>query len=231
MAAATDDGETHTCWHGSAMSIRVLLADDHPLFLDGLDQLLRLAGGFEIVEQCVTGDAALEAIRVQRPDIAVLDIRMPGLSGIAVLREVRRCQIPARVVILTASLAESDLLEAVRLGVNGVVLKEMAPRLLLQCLHKVQAGGRWVENRAVHDALESALRREAGLREAASDLTSREMETVRMVAEGLRNKEIARRLDISEGTVKSHLRNIYRKLELDTRVAVRRYAEEKGLLG
>ncbi|HRQ66859.1 MAG TPA: response regulator transcription factor [Xanthomonadaceae bacterium] len=212
------------------MNIRVLLADDHPLFLDGLDQLLRLAGDFDVVERSGNGEAALLSIQSLKPDVAVLDIRMPGLNGIAVLREIRRLNLPTRVVLLTASLAESDLLEAVRLGVDGVVLKEMAPRLLLQCLHKVHMGGRWVENRAVHDALEAALRREVGLRDVSAELTSREIEMVRMVAEGLRNKEIGRRLDITEGTVKTHLRNIYRKLGLDSRVAVRRYAEEKGLV-
>jgi DNA-binding NarL/FixJ family response regulator len=212
------------------MSIRVLLADDHPLFLDGLDQLLRLAGDFDVVERASDGEAALLSIQSLKPDVAVLDIRMPGLNGIAVLREIRRRNLPTKVVLLTASLAESDLLEAVRLGVDGVVLKEMAPRLLLQCLHKVHMGGRWVENRAVHDALEAALRREVGLRDVSAELTSREIEMVRMVAEGLRNKEIGRRLDITEGTVKTHLRNIYRKLGLDSRVAVRRYAEGKGLV-
>jgi DNA-binding NarL/FixJ family response regulator len=212
------------------MSIRILLADDHPLLLDGLDQLLRSGYGFEVVARCSTGDEAIAEAVLNRPDIAVLDIRMPGLDGIAVLREIRRLGLPTRVVILTASLAERDLLEAVRLGVDGVVLKEMAPRLLLQCLHKVHAGGRWIENRAVHRALEGALRREAGLREAAEQLTPREIDMVRMVAEGLRNKEIARRMDITEGTVKTHLRNIYRKLGIETRVGVLRYAEEKGLL-
>jgi DNA-binding NarL/FixJ family response regulator len=212
------------------MPIRVVLADDHPLILDGLVQLLRLAGDFEVLERCVSGEETLLALERQLPDLLVLDLRMPGLDGLAVLREMRRRQFATRVVILTAALSESDLLEAVRLGVRGVILKEMAPRLLLQCLRKVHAGGHWVENRAVRDALETVLRREAGAREAAALLTQREIELVRMVAQGLRNREIAGRLHITEGTVKTHLRNVYRKLELENRVGVRAYAEEKGLI-
>jgi DNA-binding NarL/FixJ family response regulator len=210
--------------------IRAVLADDHPLFLDGLDQLLTLAGDFTVLARCSSGADAVTAVEAHAPDLLVLDLRMPDMDGLAVIRELRRRGLAVRVVILTAILAEHDLLEAIRLGVSGAVLKEMAPRLLLQCLRKVHAGGHWVENRAVHAALEGALRREAGAREASSVLTAREIDLVRMVADGLRNKEIASRLSITEGTVKTHLHNIYRKLQVETRVAVRQYAEQKGLI-
>jgi DNA-binding NarL/FixJ family response regulator len=210
--------------------IRVVLADDHPLFLAGLQQLLQLAGDFDVVACCSGGVEALAAVESLRPDVLVIDLRMPDKDGMEVVRELRRSGNEVRIVILTAILDERELLEAVRLDVSGAVLKEMAPRLLLQCLRKVHAGGHWVENRAVHAALEGALRREAGAREAASQLTPREIDLVRMVASGLRNKEIATRLFITEGTVKTHLHNIYRKLQLETRVAVRQYAEQKGLI-
>ena len=212
------------------MAIRLVLADDHPLILDGLEQLVRLAGGFEVLERCVSGEEALVAVERHRPDLLVLDIRMGGLDGLGVLREMRRRRLSTRVVILTAAISEDELLEAVRLGVWGVVLKEMAPRLLIQCLRKVHAGEQWVEKRSVQAALEKVLRREAGAREAASQLTPREIELVRMVADGLRNREIAEQLGITEGTVKAHLHNVYKKLHVETRVAVRRYAEAKGLI-
>ena len=212
------------------MAIRLVLVDDHPLILDGLEQLVRLAGDFEVLERCVSGEEALRAVEVHRPDVLVLDIRLPDLDGLAVLRELRRRRWHTRVVILTAALNEDEMLEAVRLGVAGVVLKEMAPRLLVQCLRKVHAGEQWIEKRSVREALETMLRREAGGREAASQLTPREVELIRMVAEGLRNREIAERLSITEGTVKVHLHNVYKKLQVENRVAVRRYAEEKGLV-
>ena len=210
--------------------IRVVLADDHPLFLQGLDQLLRLSGEFEVVARCCNGREALEAVTRERPHLLLLDLRMPVLDGLEVVRELHRRGDRTRIVMLTAVLVEQDLLEAVRLGVSGAVLKETAPRLLLQCLRKVHAGGQWIENRAVDAALEETPRLDAGAREAATLLTPREIDMVRMVASGLRNREIAQRLSITEGTVKTHLHNIYRKLKIETRVAVRKFAEEKGLI-
>ena len=212
------------------VSIRLVLADDHPLILDGLEALFGVAGDFAVVERCVTGDEALRAVERHRPDVLVLDIRMPGPDGLEVVRELRRRALPVRVVILTAAIEEREVLEAVRLGVAGVVLKEMAPRLLVQAVRKVHAGEQWVENRSLHGALERLLRREAGAQEAAGLLTPREVQLVQMVAQGLRNREIAERLHITEGTVKAHLHNVYKKLGVETRVAVRRYAEEKNLL-
>jgi DNA-binding NarL/FixJ family response regulator len=184
------------------MAIRLVLADDHPLILDGLEQLVRLAGDFEVLDRCVSGEEALRAVEAHRPDVLMLDLRLPDLDGLAVLRELRRRRLNTRVVILTAALNEDEMLEALRLEVAGVVLKEMAPRLLVECLRKVHAGEPWIEKRSVGKALKTMLRREAGAREAASQLTPREIELIRMVAEGLRNREIAERLRITEGTVK-----------------------------
>ena len=212
------------------MTIRLVLADGHPLILDGLEQLVHVTGGFEVLARCVNGDEALVAIERHRPDVLVLDVRMRGLDGLGVLREMQRRRQSTRVVLLTAAIGEDELLEAVSLGVRGVVLKEMATQLLVQCLRKVHAGERWVEKRSVQAALEKVLRREAGARQAATQLTRREIELVRMVADGLRNREIAARLSITEGTVKAHLVNVYKKLRVQTRVAVRRYAEEKELI-
>jgi DNA-binding NarL/FixJ family response regulator len=212
------------------MAIRLVLADDHPLILDGLEQLFRVTPDFEVVERCVSGDEALRAVERHQPDVLVLDIRMPGMGGLEVVREVRARRLSTQVVILTAALDESELLGAMRLGVGGVVLKEMAPRLLVQCIRKVHAGERWVENRSMREALERMLHREAGAQEAAGLLTPREIELVRMVAQGLRNREIADQLNITEGTVKAHLHNVYKKLKVENRVDVRRYAEDKGLI-
>ena len=212
------------------MTIRLVLADDHPLILDGLEQLFRVTGDFEVLDRCVSGDEALRAVDRHKPDVLVLDIRMPGLGGLEVVREIRQRKLPTRVVILTAALDENELLGAMRLGVGGVVLKEMAPRLLVQCIRKVNAGERWVENRSMREALERLLHRESGAQQAAGLLTPREIELVRMVAQGLRNREIAEQLNITEGTVKAHLHNVYKKLKVENRVDVRRYAEDKGLI-
>ena len=212
------------------MSIRLALADDHPIFLDGLEQLFRLEPDFEVVARCVDGEEALRAVRDLKPDILLLDLRMRGKDGLEVLRELEAEGSAPRVVLLTAGLEEDDVVEAIRLGVRGVVLKEMAPRLLIQCLRKVHAGERWLERRSTARALDKLLRREAGEREAAGVLTQRETEIVRMVAKGLSNKEIAWRLSITEGTVKVHVHSVYVKLKVGSRLALMRWAESRGLV-
>jgi len=211
------------------MPIRLVLADDHPLILNGLENLFHLEKDFKLVARCLDGMETMQAVRRHRPDVLILDIRMPGKNGLEVAREMRKERLPTRVVLLTAEIDEDDLLESLRLGVQGIVLKEMAPQLLVECIRKVHGGEQWIEPRSARQALEKMLRREAGARDIATVLTPREIVMVRMVARGLRNKEIADKLSISEGTVKVHLHNIYEKLKVDGRLGLLRYAQDKGL--
>lgn len=212
------------------MSIRLVLADDHPPILQGLTLLLRQEPDLEVLAVCRDGEETLQAVRQFQPDVLILDILMPGKDGLAVLRELRQLELPTRVILLTAAIDEDNLLEAMRLGVGGVVLKEMAVPLLIQCVRKVYAGDQWLERHSIGRAMEKMLRREAGTREVAKLLTPRELEIVRLAASGLRNKEIASRLTISEGTVKIHLHRSYEKLHVDSRIALLRYAQTKGLV-
>jgi DNA-binding NarL/FixJ family response regulator len=212
------------------MSIRLVLADDHPLILDGLENLFRTEKEFEVLACCIDGIETLQAVRKHQPDVLILDIRMPKKDGLDVAREIQKEKLPTQVVLLTAELDEREFLEAIRLGVKGIVLKEMASQMLLKCIRKVHAGEQWMEMRSAKQALEKMLRQEAGVREVAAVLTPQEMTIVRMIAGGLRNKEIADKLHISEGTVKTHLHNIYEKLNVDSRLALLRYAQEKGLV-
>ena len=212
------------------MPVRLVLADDHPIVLDGLEQLFRAQKDFTVVARCQDGTETLRAVRQHRPDVLLLDIRMPAPDGLQVVRDLQRDSLPTRIVLLTAALEEDDVLEAVRLGVQGVVLKEMSPEMLMECVRKVAAGEQWIERRSLTRALDKMLRREAGFRDASAVLTAREIEIVRLAAQGLRNQAIADRLHISEGTVKVHLHNIYEKLGIDGRVALTHYAREKGLL-
>jgi DNA-binding NarL/FixJ family response regulator len=212
------------------MPIRLVLADDHRLVLHGLKLFLHQEPDFEVLACCYDGDEALQAVRQLCPDVLILDICMPGKDGLAVLREIHEEEIPTRVVLLTAAVDEDSLLEAMRYGVGGVVLKEMTMPLLIQCVRKVYAGDQWLERRSIGRAIEKMLRREAGSREVAKILTPREIEIIRLVASGLRNKEIADKLTISEGTVKIHLHRSYEKLHVDSRVGLVRYAQVKGLV-
>lgn len=211
------------------MPITLVLADDHPIFLSGLEDIFRPEPDFQVLARCLEGQAALGAVRQLKPDVLILDLRMPKMDGLGVLREMQKEKLSTRVVVLTAAPDEDEVLEAIRLGVYGVVLKEMAPRLLVQCIRKVAAGEQWLEKRSVSLALEKLLKREAATRQIAVILTPREIEIVRMVAEGLRNKVIAERLYLSEGTVKAHLHHIYEKLKVNSRLQLARYARDQGL--
>jgi len=212
------------------MPIRLVLCDDHPIVLDGLENLFRLEPDFRVLARCMNGEECLVAVRRHQPDVLVLDIRMPRKDGLGVLRELHREKHPVKVVLLAGALEEEEVLEALRLGVRGMVLKELAPQMVIQCVRKVHAGEQWLEKQAFGRALETLLRREAGEREAGSVLTPRELEMVGMVARGLRNKEMSERMNISEGTVKIHLHHIYRKLKVENRVDLILYAQSKRLV-
>ena len=212
------------------VSINLVLADDHPLILDALEQLFGLEPDIRVLDRCLDGVAALKAIRVHHPDILVLDLQMKGMTGIEVLRRMRADNLDTRVVLLTAALDEDQMIEAIGLGVRGVMLKELVPRLVVECVRKVHAGEQWLEKHAAGRALEKMLQREAGTRELSGLVTPRELEIVRMVALGLRNKDIGEKLFISEGTVRIHLHNIYQKLDVKGRMELSVLAREKRLV-
>ena len=207
------------------MTLRLVVVDDHPLVLDGLVNLFREEDGFKVVARCVNGNEALVAMREHRPDVLILDLRMPEMGGLDLLRRMGEEGLETRTVVLTAGAHDRELVESVRLGALGVVLKESAPALLVDCVRAVAGGGRYLQPRFLERALE-----EAATRPPEPTLTARELELVQLIALGLRNKEIGERLSITEGTVKVHLHNIYDKLGLDGRLALLRYAEDRGLL-
>ncbi|HKC23634.1 MAG TPA: response regulator transcription factor [Thermoanaerobaculia bacterium] len=211
------------------MPISLVIADDHPMILDGIERLFREEPDFELKARCVNGEEALREVRALRPDILVLDLKMPKMNGLEVLRELRREGLPTKVVMLAADLSDAEVLDAVSLSVRGVVLKDTAPEALVECVRRVHAGGSWLEDGAAMRALEHAAKLRIG--QPDSDvLTAREVELVRLAAAGLRNKEIADRLSITEGTVKVHLHNVYQKLGVDGRVALLLRAEELGII-
>lgn len=210
--------------------ITVVVADDHPLMLRAVGDLLRSEEDFTVLAQCENGDEALAAARAHQPDILLLDLRMPKKDGITVLKDMKQEGLTTRVVLLAASVDDEEVLEAARLGVRGMVLKEMAPRLLVQCLRKVHAGGLWLERNSAARAFETLLRREAGAREISKLLTPREIEIARLAALGQRNKVIGEGMAISEGTVKTHLHHIYEKLRVQSRAELVLYCKEKGLV-
>ncbi len=206
----------------------VLIADDHPIVLDGLTALF-LGSGHSVIAQCRSGVEVLEALHRVEPDILVLDLNMPAPDGLEIARTLKQRRHPASVVLLTSELSDEEILEAMRLGIGGIVLKESVSQQLVNCLEKVISGRQWFDPEVAQRALNAVLW-DAPSTRAANLLTARELDVVRLVARGLRNKEVARELIITEGTVKMYLHNIYEKLNLAGRVELANLARDQGLL-
>ena len=213
----------------STTAIGVVLADDHPLVLDGLEALFRFEPDFRVLARCRDGEEALERLVELEPDVAILDLLMPRRDGFEILEAVQNRGLDVRVVVLTAGLDDEQLLRVVRLGAKGVVLKEMAPELIVQAARSVHGGGYWLERGLGGRALQRLLQREDELTVTRKVLTARELDIVRCVAQGLRNRAIGEKLHITEGTVKIHLHNIFEKLGLESRLELARFAQRKGI--
>src|SRR5256712_2307040 len=161
------------------MTVHLALADGHPSGLDGLEGRFRRERDFQFVARCTNGEETLVAVRRHRPDILILDLRMPRGDGLEILRTLRREKLPTKVVLLAGALEEDEVLEALRLGVRGVVLKELAPQQLVECVRKVHAGEQWLEKQLSSPGLETPLPRGSGGRAGDRGLTPPESEIVR----------------------------------------------------
>jgi RNA polymerase sigma factor (sigma-70 family) len=210
--------------------ITLVLADHYPLTLSGLCQLFKQEDGFEVLATCADADAALDAVRKHGPAVLVLDIEFPANGAFTVLRQIRREKLPPHVVLLASTLDDNQVLDAMRLGANGVVLREMSPESLVRCVRKVYAGEQWLEKQAVERALGRLVKHETTIRQLARGLTPRETEIVRLAIKGVPTKEIAARLAVQQGTVKVHLHNIYEKLQVDGRLGLILFARRHGLM-
>ena len=192
---------------------KILLADDHPMIRTAIDVLLRDTG-FEIVGTAATGQETLRRIDELDPDILLLDLQMPGGSGMDVLRKIRSDSRRLRVILLTAAIDDPSLLEAKALKVEGMVLKNSDPAYLLECLERVRRGRSWIDPELSERTVELAERLDG--RERPS-LAPRERELIKCVAKGLRNREIAKQLGVTEGTVKVYLHAVFEKLGVSNR--------------
>jgi RNA polymerase sigma factor (sigma-70 family) len=204
--------------------IRIVLADDHPIVIDGLSQVLRLERDMEVVARATTAETAVAAVGVHEPHVLLLDLAMPERDGLWVLGTLRERKSATRVILLTAHADAEAFAQARRLGAAAIVLKEMESSHLMECIRAVAAGQPWSGQRLVDERMTQLGR---GASEAATlmaQLTPREGEVVRMTAAGLRNQDIATRLGISEGTVKQHLHKVYDKLGVNGRPELIRLA-------
>ena len=202
---------------------RVLLADDHPMIAAALDVLLR-GSDYELVGRARSGADALAQVQRLKPHLLLLDVNMPDGSGIDVLRQLRAGRRAPAVILLTAGMDDSQLLSADKLGPEGIVLKTSDPGLLLECMEQVRKGERFVDPE-IAERTRSVKERLA----RAPSLTPRERELVDLVRQGLRNRDIASQLGVTEGTVKVYLHAIFDKLGVDNRTELAMRAPE--LLG
>ncbi len=208
---------------------RVLIVDDHPLLRRGVVQLLELEPDFACVGEASSGQEALQLAGQAQPDLILLDLNMIGMDGLETLRALRAAAVEARIIILTVSDSDTDVVQAMRDGADGYLLKDTEPEELVAQLRQAMDG-----RLVVSDALTSALARALGRpkkdeKASLANLTAREREILKLIARGKSNKMIAKQLDISEGTIKVHVRSMLKKLGLRSRVEAAVWAVNQGI--
>lgn len=198
--------------------VSFVIADRHPVVLQGLSSLLSTEHDFEIVARCSDGRSCIEAIRDLTPDIAILDISMPCMSGLEILSAVTAENLPTRLVFFLASVEDCDLAVLAAAGAYSVILKDEDPEILVQTLRQVAAGARQLPLPSSEDARGRV--KTAMTEKDLAVLTERERQIMRLVSEGLSNKEIGRRLHVTDGTIKVHLHHIFQKLDISNRTSL-----------
>jgi two-component system, NarL family, nitrate/nitrite response regulator NarL len=194
----------------------ILVVDDHPFFLHGFSQYLGNTEEFE-VDTALSVDEAISKIDVARPDLAMLDVTMHGGGGLRVLRYLRVHHPNVPAMFLTVHIDPEQTIEAMRLGIRGIALKDTDPDIIIEGINTVLAGGKWFESGVTEPALQYSIEKPTSTVRSDDLLTKRELEIVDLVCMGLRNRQIADRCDLTEGTVKIHLNSIYRKLGVSSR--------------
>lgn len=215
--------------------VRIVIADDHPIFRDGLRKLLEEEPDLEVVGEATDGAEAVRLARELKPDILLLDFAMPRHPGLEALRALEAEHEGPRTIVLTASIEKRQIIEALQLGARGVVLKESATQLLLKSIRAVMTGEMWIGRENVHDLVQF-LRSTEGAPASPTPapslgLTPRELDIVGTIVAGYSNREIARHLGISEDTVKNHLSNIFDKVGVSSRLELALFAVNHRLIG
>jgi len=211
------------------MSVKVIIADDHILMREGIRQLLEFDGSVEVIDEANDGEECLEKIAQNLPEVLLLDINMPKKNGIEVLEEIKKRKIRVKVLILTVHDEVEYLLKAVDIGADGYILKDSESAELKKAIHTVVSGESYIQPKLI-PALNNRLVARDVDKDKIDSLTKRELEVLIQVANGMFNKEIATSLNISERTVKNHLSNIFKKIDVSDRTQAAVFAIKNDLI-
>ena len=216
-------------------TVDIIISDDHALFREGLRKLLEIEPGMRIAGEAVDGEETVRLVTQIKPHILLLDLSLPKLSGLEVVAELAKLGVRTRIILLTAEIEREQVVEALQLGVRGIVLKHSALQMLLKSIRCVNEGQYWVGNDGVSDLIQALRRMKPSSNGSETrrnfGLSPREMEVIGLIVAGYTNKDLAQKLGISENTAKHHLTNIFDKLGVSNRLELVLYAVHKGLAG
>lgn len=212
------------------MPIKIVIADDHKMVREGIKQLLELDGDISVISEAGDGNECLDIIKFDKADVLLLDINMPNKNGLEVLEEIKKQKIDIKVLILTIHNEIEYLLKAVEIGVNGYVLKDSELAVLKEAINAVNNGETFIQPSLAPLLKEKILREEKDNKDSNNVLTRRELEVLKLLAEGLYNKEIAYKLSISEKTVKNHVSSIFKKIGVFDRTQAAVYAIRNNIV-
>lgn len=209
--------------------IKLMIVDDHSMVREGLKQLLELDEDLKVISQASDGCEGIKKLDEDRPDVLLLDINLPNMNGLEMLKEIYERNIDVKVLILTIHNEIDYLMKAVEIGCNGYVLKDSDSNLLKKAIYSVYNGQNFIQP-SLTPALNAGLAGKSMLDDKVNELTRREIEVLKLIAEGLFNKEIAATLDISERTVKNHVSNIFKKIDVSDRTQAAVFAIKNNLV-
>ncbi len=211
--------------------IRILIADDHPMFRQGLKQILELEKDMEVIAQASSGNEVVQLARECKPDIVLMDINMPEGNGIWAIEELKRGENPPKIVVLTIHEDREYLFRTIQLGVEGYILKDAEPSVLISAIRSVHQGQTYIQANMTKELVRefNRITLHERTRGELNNLTQRELEVLGLIAEGMINKEIAKKLYISEKTVKNHVSNIFKKLKVSDRTQAAIYAFKNNI--
>jgi DNA-binding NarL/FixJ family response regulator len=215
-------------------TIDIVISDDHEIFRAGVRKLLEVEAGVRVVGEAVDGEETVRMVRQLKPHILLLDLSLPKMTGFEALRELSKLGLPTRTIILTAAIDRQQVIEVLQSGAHGIVLKHSALQVLLDSIRCVSAGKHWIDQESVPDLVHAIRGIAPQTRVVAAKqhlgLTPREMQVIELIVDGYTNKDLARKLNISENTAKHHLTNIFNELGVSNRLELVLYAIDHSLI-